>query len=125
MIASEGDEACPSRPRSPDGAEVIDALRCFCKAALWVALQSLAEIAGLWQVAPMIGNDGKPITKDQVRAAVATYNVESRGSKEFAGIPRALVTILDNLAVGKTTYVKGSDGQLQLNRRKDKSIVAG
>jgi len=35
------------------------------------------------------------------------------------------VTILDNLAVGKTTYVKGMDGQLQVNRRKDKTVVAG
>ena len=70
----------------------------------------------------MIGNDGKPISRDMVRAAVAVYNTESRGSKEFAAIPRALVIILDNLAVGKTTYVKGADGQLQLNRRKDKTI---
>ncbi len=73
----------------------------------------------------MIGNDGKPISKEMVRAAIAVYNRESRGSKEFAGIPRALVTILDNLAVGKTTYVKGADGQLQVSRRKDKSVVAG
>ena len=73
----------------------------------------------------MIGNDGKPMTREMVRAAVATYNTESRGSKAFAGIPRALVTILDNLALGKTTYVKGADGQLQLSRRKDKTIVAG
>ncbi|MFN3075749.1 MAG: hypothetical protein ABT940_02485 [Alphaproteobacteria bacterium] len=71
----------------------------------------------------MIIRDGKPITRDEIRAAVAVYNKESRGSKEFAAIPRALVTILDNLALGKTTYVKGSDGQLQLNRRKDKSIA--
>ena len=70
----------------------------------------------------MIGNDGKPLSKDQVRAAVAIYNTESRGSKEFMAIPRALVTILDNLVVGKTTYVKGADGQLQLNRKKDKSV---
>jgi len=73
----------------------------------------------------MIGNDGKPLTRDMVRAAVAAYNAQSRGSKEFAGIPRALVTILDNLAVGKTTYIKGVDGQLQLNRRKDNSIATG
>ena len=73
----------------------------------------------------MIGNDGKPIGRDAVRAAVAVYNTESRGSKEFAAIPRALVIILDNLAVGKTTYVKGADGQLQLTRRKDKTISAG
>ena len=72
----------------------------------------------------MIGNDGKPISRDKVRAAVAVYNTESRGSKEFAAIPRALVILLDNLAVGKTTYVKGADGQLQLRRGKDKAIVA-
>jgi hypothetical protein len=71
----------------------------------------------------MIGNDGKPLSKDQLRQAVAAYNTQSRGSREFAAIPRALVTIMDNLAVGKTTYVKGADGQLQLTRRKDKSIV--
>ena len=73
----------------------------------------------------MIGNDGRPTTRDGIRAAIAAYNVGDRGSKEFARIPRALVTILDNLAVGKTTYVKGCDGQLQVSRRKDKSIAAG
>lgn len=73
----------------------------------------------------MILSDGKPITRDEIRAAVTTYNTASRGSKEFSGIPRALVTILDNLSVGKTTYVMGSDGKLPVNRRKDKSIVAG
>ncbi|KIM00747.1 hypothetical protein CCC_01741 [Paramagnetospirillum magnetotacticum MS-1] len=73
----------------------------------------------------MIGNDGKPVTRDQIRAAITAYNTGERGSKDFAAIPRALVTILDNLAVGKTTYVKGGDGQLQVSRRKDKSIAAG
>lgn len=73
----------------------------------------------------MIGNDGKPMTRDQIRAAIAAYNSSSRGSKEFAAIPRALVTVLDNLAVGKTSYVKGGDGQLQVTRRKDKTIAAG
>lgn len=73
----------------------------------------------------MIGNDGKPTTRDQIRAAIVAYNCGARGSKDFAAIPRALVTILDNLAVGKTTYVKGCDGQLQVSRRKDKSVVAG
>lgn len=72
----------------------------------------------------MIGNDGKPVTRDMIRAFVATYNGAARGSKEFAAIPRALVTIMDNLAMGKTTYVKGADGQLQLSRRKDKSIAS-
>ena len=71
----------------------------------------------------MIGNDGKPISREQVRAAVAVYNQGIRGSKEFSTIPRALVVILDNLAIGKTTYVKGSDGQLQLSRRKDKIVT--
>jgi hypothetical protein len=73
----------------------------------------------------MIGTDGKPMTRDMIRAAITTYNTESRGSKEFGAIPRALVTILDGLVIGKTTYVKGIDGQLQVNRRKDKSVVAG
>lgn len=73
----------------------------------------------------MIGNDGKPMSRDMIRAAVAVYNAESRGSKAFAGIPRALVTILDGLAPGKTGYVKGLDGQLQLVRRKDNSVTAG
>jgi hypothetical protein len=73
----------------------------------------------------MIGNDGKPVTRDAIRAAIAVYNSESRGSSAFATIPRALVTILDNLAIGKTSYVKGTDGQLQISRRKDKSIAAG
>ncbi|BAE52097.1 hypothetical protein [Paramagnetospirillum magneticum] len=73
----------------------------------------------------MIGNDGKPVTRDQIRAAIAVYNAGERGSREFAAIPRALVTILDNLAVGKTSYVKGGDGQLQVSRRKDKTIAAG
>ena len=70
----------------------------------------------------MIGNDGKPVNKDGLRACVAVYNRQERGSKDFAAIPRALVTILDGLTVGKTTYVKGSDGQLQLTRRKDKTV---
>ena len=73
----------------------------------------------------MIGNDGKPVSREQVRAHVATYNTLSRGSKEFGGIPRALVTILDNLKAGKTAYVKCLDGQVQLMRRKDNSVSAG
>jgi len=70
----------------------------------------------------MIGNDGKPTTREQIRAAITAYNTGARGSQEFAAIPRALVIILDALVVGKTTYVKGCDGQLQVSRRKDKSI---
>lgn len=73
----------------------------------------------------MIGNDGQPMTKEMIRAAVVVYSAGARGSTEFAAIPRALVTILDNLVVGKTAYVKGKDGPLQLNRRKDKSIAVG
>jgi hypothetical protein len=65
------------------------------------------------------------MTRDMVRAAIANYNGQSRGSEAFATIPRALVTLLDNLGVGKTTYVKGADGQMQITRRKDQSIVAG
>lgn len=71
----------------------------------------------------MIGSDGKPLTRDQVRTAVVTYNTAPRGSKEFARLPRAMVTILDNLVIGKTTYVKAADGQIQLNRRKDKTVA--
>ena len=73
----------------------------------------------------MIGNDGKPVSRDMIRGFIVHYNTESRGSKEFAAIPRALITILDNLAVGKTGYVKGADGQLQVTRRKDKTVSAG
>ncbi len=39
-------------------------------------------------------------------------------------MPRALVTILDGLSLGKTTYVKGSDGQIQLSRGKDRKVAA-
>lgn len=73
----------------------------------------------------MIGNDGKPMTREMVRAAIAVYNEQPRGSEAFSTIPRALVTILDHLAAGKTTYVKGADGQMQITRRKDKTIAAG
>lgn len=73
----------------------------------------------------MIGNDGKPVSKDELRKHLTSYNTQSRGSKEFAAIPRALVTILDGLKSGKTTYVKCMDGQMQLSRRKDNSISAG
>ena len=72
----------------------------------------------------MIGNDGKPLEKAAILASIAVYNSESRGSKEFAAIPRALVAILDNLAPGRTGYVKGRDGQVQLTRGKDRQIVA-
>ena len=71
----------------------------------------------------MIGNDGKPLNRAAILAAIAAYNGESRGSSAFAAIPRALVTILDNLAVGKTGYVKGQDGQVQLMRGKDRKIT--
>ena len=73
----------------------------------------------------MIGNDGKPVSREQLRGHVTAYNTQSRGSKEFAAIPRALVTILDALKPGKTAYVKCMDGQVQLSRRKDNSVSAG
>jgi hypothetical protein len=73
----------------------------------------------------MIGNDGKPLSKDRICELLPTYNSGRRGSKEFAQLPRALVIVLDNLAVGKTTYVKAADGQLQLSRRADKTVAAG
>lgn len=73
----------------------------------------------------MIGNDGKPVPREELRRHIAAYNTQARGSKEFAGIPRALVTVLDNLKAGKTTFVKCIDGQIQLSRRKDNSIAAG
>jgi len=72
----------------------------------------------------MIGSDGKPLSKDRIRELLPTYNGGRRGSKEFSQLPRGLVILLDNLAVGKTTYVKAADGQLQLSRRKDKTVVA-
>ncbi|MDQ2105200.1 hypothetical protein [Azospirillum isscasi] len=72
----------------------------------------------------MIGNDGKPVSKEGLRQHLAAYNTQARGSKEFAAIPRALVTICDTLKAGKTTYVKCLDGQLQLSRRKDNSVQA-
>lgn len=71
----------------------------------------------------VIGPDGKPLDRPAILAAVGVYNSESRGSPAFAAIPRALVTILDGLAIGKTTYVKGKDGQVQLTRGKDRKIA--
>ncbi|MBP2301994.1 hypothetical protein [Azospirillum picis] len=73
----------------------------------------------------MIGNDGRPVSKDELRRHVAVYNGQPRGSKDFAMIPRALVTVLDGLKPGKTGYVKCLDGQVQLSRRKDNSVSAG
>jgi hypothetical protein len=72
----------------------------------------------------VIGPDGKPLDRPAILAAVGVYNSESRGAPAFAGLPRALVTILDGLQVGKTTYVKGKDGQVQLTRGKDRKIAA-
>jgi len=71
----------------------------------------------------MLGNDGKPLNRAAIQAAITIYNSESRGSSAFASIPRALVTILDGLTPGKTGYVKGSDGQVQLTRNKERKIV--
>jgi hypothetical protein len=72
----------------------------------------------------VIGPDGKPLDKPAILAAVAVYNSESRGAPAFAALPRALVTILDGLQIGKTTYVKGKDGQIQLTRGKDRKVAA-
>lgn len=71
----------------------------------------------------MIGNDGRPLDRAAILAAISVYNNESRGSAALGALPRALITILDNLTPGKTTYVKGTDGQLQVSRGKDKKIV--
>ena len=73
----------------------------------------------------MIGIDGKPVTREELRKHVTLYNTQPRGSKEFASLPRALVTVLDNLKPGKTSYAKCADGQVQLMRRKDNSVSAG
>lgn len=70
----------------------------------------------------MIDANGRPVTKAALKTYLATYGASPRGSKEFMGLPRALVTVLDNLAIGKTTYVKCADGQAQVSRRKDGSI---
>lgn len=72
----------------------------------------------------LLGPDGKPLDRAAILRAVTAYNEESRGSPAFAAIPRALVTILDGLVLGKTTYVKGRDGQIQLSRGKDRKIAA-
>jgi hypothetical protein len=72
----------------------------------------------------LLGPDGKPLDRAAILRAVTVYNEESRGSPAFAVLPRALVTILDGLVLGKTTYVKGRDGQIQLSRGKDKKIAA-
>jgi hypothetical protein len=72
----------------------------------------------------VIGPDGKPLDRPAILAAVGVYNTESRGSPAFAALPRALVTILDGLQIGKTTYVKGKDGQIQLTRGKDRKVAA-
>jgi hypothetical protein len=71
----------------------------------------------------VIGPDGKPLERPAILKAVEIYNTESRGAPAFAGLPRALVTILDGLQIGKTTYVKGKDGQVQLTRGKDRKVV--
>jgi hypothetical protein len=72
----------------------------------------------------MIGSDGKPLTKAQVQQALTVYNGGNKGSKEYRALPRALVIIFDRLAVGQTTYVKAADGQMQVSRRKDKTVAA-
>lgn len=71
----------------------------------------------------MIGQDGKPLKRAEIKAAIEIYNRESRGASAFAALPRALVTILDGLTLGKTGYVKASDGQIQLTCGKDRKIT--
>lgn len=72
----------------------------------------------------LLGPDGKPLDRAAILRAVTVYNEESRGAPAFAAIPRALVTILDGLALGKTTYVKAQGGQIQLSRGKDRKVAA-
>jgi len=72
----------------------------------------------------MIGSDGKPLSKSQLQHCLGVYNSGRRGSKEYGQLPRALVTVLDNLTIGKTSYIKAADGQLQVSRRKDKTVIA-
>jgi len=91
--------------------------------AIGLSFYDYPGIAHTEEVFNMIGQDGKPMSKEMIRAAVKIYAEESRGSKAFAGLPRALVSILDALVVGKTTYVKAQDGQLQLTRKKDKTLA--
>ncbi|WP_246136773.1 hypothetical protein [Nitrospirillum viridazoti] len=74
---------------------------------------------------PMIDQNGQPVRKAALKTYLETYNAGARGSKEFGGLPRALVIICDGLVLGKTTYVKCVDGQVQLSRRKDGSVVGG
>lgn len=71
----------------------------------------------------MIDQNGQPVTKSALKIYLATYNGGVRGSKEFGGLPRALVTICDGLVPGKTTYVKCVEGQVQLSRRKDGTVA--
>lgn len=71
----------------------------------------------------MIDQNGKPVTKPALKTYLVTYNEGVRGSREFGGLPRALVTICDALALGKTTYVKCLEGQVQLSRRKDGTVT--
>ncbi len=73
----------------------------------------------------MIDQNGKPVSKSSLKTHLETYNAGVRGSKEFGALPRALVTICDGLVPGKTTYVKCVEGQVQLSRRKDGSVVGG
>lgn len=71
----------------------------------------------------MIGKNGMPVTREMVREAIGVYASAPRGSQEFMSLPGALITILDAMTVGKTTYVKASDGKLQVSRRKDGSFA--
>ncbi|HYD31071.1 MAG TPA: hypothetical protein VEB64_09490 [Azospirillaceae bacterium] len=74
-------------------------------------------------MANLVDANGKLMSRDALKGFIAAYNAGNRGAKEFAAIPRALVIVMDNLTVGKTTYVKCADGTAQLARRKDKTIA--
>lgn len=71
----------------------------------------------------MIDQKGNPVSRAAMRQYLEIYNAGVRGSPEFGQLPRALVTICDGLAVGKTTYVKCVEGKVPLSRGKDKRIA--
>lgn len=74
-------------------------------------------------MANLIDASGKLMSRADLQGFIVHYNTCSRGSKEFAAIPRAMIIVMDNLAMGKTTYVKCRDGSAQLVRRKDNAIA--
>lgn len=78
-------------------------------------------------MANLVDANGVLMKRAALAEFIATYNRfgvgQGRGAKEFTALPRALVIVMDNLALGKTTYVKCADGTAQLTRRKDNSIA--